>query len=223
MPSLVRDYFNWLASMYDETTAACEWSAPQHIANAALPFVHPGQLVLDLGCGTGQSSAPFLQHGCRCVGLDFAPAMLAEARRKHPDLAMVRADLDEPHGWPVEDQTFALAISAGVYECLADPVGFLARTRRHLERGGWLVFTFDEFVPGHPVQGLRVGRADSGIPNPIADLAGWHLHRHSLDRVAGWLDDLGFEFHYHHQIEADIHSHFGVPIYYRLIVARAPK
>ncbi len=68
MPSLVRDYFNWLASMYDETTAACEWSAPEHIAKAALPFVHTGQLVLDLGCGTGQSSAPFLPTAAAASG-----------------------------------------------------------------------------------------------------------------------------------------------------------
>ena len=223
MPSLVRDYFNWLAVMYDETTAACEWSAPQHIGNAALGFVRPGDLVLDLGCGTGQSCKPFLDHGCKCVGLDFAPAMLAEAQRKHPEISLIRADLDEPYGWPVPEHTFSLCISAGVYECLADPVGFLARARMHLQRSGWLVFTFDEFVPGHPVQGLRVGRADSGIPNPIAELAGWHLHRHSVDRVAGWLTDQGFELEYHHQIEADIHSHYGVPIYYRLLVARAAK
>lgn len=220
MPELVKDYFDWLAAMYDETTAACQWSAPTHIASAAREFVRAGDPVLDLGCGTGQSSAPFLALGARCVGLDFAPAMLREARRKHPELALARADLDEPCGWPVPHGRFRLCLSAGVYECLADPVGFIARARSSLQPAGWLVFTFDEFIPGHPVQGLRVGRADSGIPNPIADLAAWHLHRHSLERVAGWLDDHGLELVYHRQIEADIHSHFNVPIYYRLVVAR---
>lgn len=222
MPVLVRDYFDWLAGMYDEATAACAWAAPDCIAEVALPQIQPGQRVLDLGCGTGQSSAPFLHHGCQCVGLDFAPAMLAEAHRNYPQLGLVRCDLDEPAGWPVQDEAFALAVSAGVYECLADPFGFLSRARQHLQPGGWLVFTFDEFVPGHPVQGLRVGRADSGIPNPVADLAGWQLHRHSLDHVADWLRDLGFILRHHRQIEADTHSYYQVPIYYRLIVAQRP-
>ncbi|MCC7491636.1 MAG: class I SAM-dependent methyltransferase [Fimbriimonadaceae bacterium] len=221
MATLVKEYFNWLAAMYDETTAACAWSAPGHIANAALPLLHAGQAVLDLGCGTGQSLAPFVDHGCRCIGLDFAPAMLAEAHRKVPQALLARADLDEPRGWPVRERAFDLAISAGVYECLDDPVGFLARVRTHLRPGGALVFTFDEFVPGHPAQGVRVGRADSGIPNPIAELTGWHLRRHSIDRVGAWLEANGFVLHWHHQIEADIHSHFQVPVYYRLVVAQA--
>ena len=183
--------------------------------------MQPGDAVLDLGCGTGQSCEPFLEAGCQCVGLDFSPAMLSEARRKHPGLMLARADLDAASGWPVREHYFALAVSSGVYECLDDPVGFLARVRTHLVPGGYLVFTFDEFVPGHPVQGLRSGRADSGIPNPIEDLAGWHLRRHSVDRVNGWLDDNGLALRWHHQIEADIHSHFGVPIYYRLVLAQA--
>lgn len=220
MPSLVSAYFDWLAQLYDETTEACKWSAPRYLAEAGLRLVRPGDWVLDLGVGTGQSADAFLRQGCCAVGLDFSPLMLAEARRKHRSLVLARADLDCPHGWPVADGQFHLAVSSGVYECLEDPVGFIARAKTALRAGGHLVFTFDEFVPGHPVQGVRVGRADSGIDNPVADLAGWMLRRHSLDRVAGWLDDHGFELLGERQIEADIHSAFDVPIYYRLVVAK---
>jgi len=110
--------------------------------------------------------------------------MLAEARRKHPDLRMIRADLDEPYGWPVVEQTFALCISAGVYECLSDPVGFLARARKQLERGGWLVFTFDEFVPAIRCAGLRVPFGHRHrTRSPSLALAS--SNRHSLPVPAG--------------------------------------
>src|SRR5580692_11642441 len=38
--------------------------------------------VLDAGCGTGFLSLELASRGHRVTGIDFAPAMLAEARRK---------------------------------------------------------------------------------------------------------------------------------------------
>lgn len=217
---MVQAYFDWLAGYYDEATAACAWAAPRALDQDSQSLVDAGDWVLDLGAGTGQSAAPFLQRGCHVVGLDLSLAMMAEARQKHPELWLIRADLDS--AWPVRPGAFQLAISAGVYECLLDPEGFIARAWEALAPGGHLLFTFDEYVQDHPVQGERVGRADSGLDNPIAHLAGWKMHRHTLELVSGWLAAVGFELLAERQFEADIHSAYQVPIYYRLILARRP-
>jgi SAM-dependent methyltransferase len=41
-----------------------------------------GQTVLDLGCGTGIDAIFFAQRGIRVVGIDAAPAMIAQSRAK---------------------------------------------------------------------------------------------------------------------------------------------
>lgn len=219
MPAKVRDYYDWLAAQYDQATAAWGWAAPEHVWAAAADAVHRGAGLVDLGVGTGQTSIPFLRAGCRCLGLDFSPHMLAEARSKHLRLGLVQADLDARY-WPLSDGSFDIAISAGVYECLTQPRHFLSECHRCLRPDGRLVFTFDEFIPGHPAQGVRIGRADSGIPNPIEDLAGWLLRRYTIDDVSAWVDEAGFELLHERRIEADVHFHFEVPVYYRLVIAR---
>ncbi|WP_336037450.1 class I SAM-dependent methyltransferase [Halobacterium yunchengense] len=52
----------------------------------------PGERVLDVGCGTGHLTAAIADSGASVLGVDRAPAMLADARATYPDLAFVRGD-----------------------------------------------------------------------------------------------------------------------------------
>lgn len=59
----------------------------RHIYAAHVPA---GQRVLELGCGTGEVLAAVApSHG---VGVDLSPAMVAEARTRHPQLSFVTGD-----------------------------------------------------------------------------------------------------------------------------------
>lgn len=55
-------------------------------------FVRPGCRVLDLGCGTGRTTGPLHALGADVVGVDIAPAMVAEARRQHPGVTFECGD-----------------------------------------------------------------------------------------------------------------------------------
>ncbi len=47
-----------------------------------LAEISPGDMILDMGCGTGNYSLELALCGCRVTGVDTAEGMLAEAKRK---------------------------------------------------------------------------------------------------------------------------------------------
>ncbi len=49
--------------------------------------------VLDAGCGTGRVAIELARHGIDVVGVDIDTSMIAEARRRAPELSWVKADL----------------------------------------------------------------------------------------------------------------------------------
>ena len=49
--------------------------------------------VLDAGCGTGRVAIELARHGIEIVGVDIDAEMIAEARRRAPELVWVQADL----------------------------------------------------------------------------------------------------------------------------------
>jgi SAM-dependent methyltransferase len=49
--------------------------------------------VLDAGCGTGRVATELARHGVEVVGVDVDASMIAEARRRAPQLSWVQADL----------------------------------------------------------------------------------------------------------------------------------
>jgi SAM-dependent methyltransferase len=49
--------------------------------------------VLDAGCGTGRVAIELARHGVDIVGVDVDVSMIAEARRRAPELEWVEADL----------------------------------------------------------------------------------------------------------------------------------
>jgi SAM-dependent methyltransferase len=75
----------------------------------ALDGVAPGQLVLDVPCGTGILGPLLAGRGLRVVGADISPTMLAVAHDRPHALAHVRADLETP---PFRPATFDAVVCA---------------------------------------------------------------------------------------------------------------
>lgn len=100
--------------------------------------VGAGMRVLDLCCGLGAVAAAAKARGAEADGVDFAPAMLAQARRVVPGVVFRHGDaaaLPLPDG--CRDAVLA---NFGVHH-VPQPVAVLREARRVLVPGGRMAFT----------------------------------------------------------------------------------
>ncbi len=92
----------------------------------------PGVRVLDVGCGTGKSSALFLARGCDVVGLEPDEAMAEVARA-----AGVRVEIADFARFDAAGRVFDLVVAGQAWHWL-DPAGGAAKAAAVLEPGGRL-------------------------------------------------------------------------------------
>jgi ubiquinone/menaquinone biosynthesis C-methylase UbiE len=106
---------------------------------AALERVDPPTRALDLGTGTGTAAFMIAERfpDAEIVGVDLAPAMLAEARRKVPAEfeGRVRFEEADAEALPFPDEWFELVT-------LANMIPFFDELDRVVAPGGWLVFAW---------------------------------------------------------------------------------
>ena len=84
-PDHAASAYDSLAPYYDKFTAAYAHEAwIEAIESRARSFGLRGNRALDIGCGTGKSTAPLLERGYRAVGCDISEEMVERARRNLP-------------------------------------------------------------------------------------------------------------------------------------------
>ena len=130
----IRRQFDRIAPQWDEMRS------PDHLASfeAALDAVPaPPARALDLGTGTGSAAIAIARRWpeAEVIGVDVAPAMLAEARRKLPaELeSRVRFESADSAALPFDDGSFELVAHANV-------IPFFDELERVVAPGGHVVF-----------------------------------------------------------------------------------
>jgi SAM-dependent methyltransferase len=133
---LTRRQFDRLAPVWDELRS------PEAFASleAALEAVQkPPRRALDLGTGTGAAAFRVAKRfpEAEVVGVDLAPAMLDEARRKTPPelAARVRFERADSERLPFEDASFELVT-------LSNMIPFFDELARVVAPDGTVVFSF---------------------------------------------------------------------------------
>lgn len=137
-PRDVQSMFDHVAAKYDLTNDVLSLGQDRYWRREVVRAVaaERGQRVLDLAAGTGTSSLPFARAGARVVSSDFSMGMLAEGRRRFPELPFVAGDA---MALPFADGAFdAVTISFGLRN-VQDVDAALAEMRRVTRPGGRLV------------------------------------------------------------------------------------
>jgi SAM-dependent methyltransferase len=103
----------------------------------------PGESVLDIGCGGGETALQLARlvarHG-KVVGVDLSAAVLAFARRAAEGCERVRFIQADAQVFPFEQAAFDAAFSRFGVMFFADPVAAFVNIRRCLRASGRLAF-----------------------------------------------------------------------------------
>lgn len=148
--------------------------------------VAPGQVAVDLGCGTGELALRLEQKAQKVIGIDSSPGMLEQARKRIAHNGhRVELRLGELEHLPLRDETADMAIVSMALHTLSVPAVGIREARRVLKQGGRLVLVdFDK----HDQPDVR-----DRFGGPWMGLA--------TDEVRQWLEDAGFILQRTQQIE----------------------
>jgi SAM-dependent methyltransferase len=131
---------------------------------------------LDVGCGTGFLSLELARRGHRVTGIDFAPQMLAEARKKAAAQGVaVRFEEGDAEQLPFAEGSFDLVMTRHVLWTLPHPEAAIDEWIRVLRPGGRLAAMDSQFDPSvleRSPQNARSSAEYAGIGDRLPFLGG---------------------------------------------------
>ncbi|MEF8881658.1 MAG: class I SAM-dependent methyltransferase [Halapricum sp.] len=132
----VREEFDeWAAEGRDRGMEERHWHTAKH-ALARMP-VEEGEIVLDLGCGSGYAARAMREAGGagRAYGLDGSPEMASNAREytDDPGVGFLVGDFEH---LPFESNSIDHVFSMEAFYYASDPMAALEEIRRVLQPGG---------------------------------------------------------------------------------------
>jgi SAM-dependent methyltransferase len=139
--------FNEVAALYDEVRPGY---APA-IVDAAVTRagLTPGGRILEIGCGTGQMTAPLAARGFAILALEPGDAMAALAARNcrdYPQVTILRSSFE---AWRPDGQTFDMVMSAQAFHWI-DPDAGCAKAASVLRSGGAIALVWHLDVSQDP-------------------------------------------------------------------------
>lgn len=169
-------FYNDWASTYDAEIAENGYATPGRCAKALFAKLpEPDTPVLDFGCGTGLSGLALKLAGFKAIdGIDPSPEMLAQATAKGVYRSL--SSLDVTDKTPIPKGAYKAIAAIGVIGPGAAPVSTFDILMKALDRGGYLVFSYNDHALADPIyEGALNGWLDCGAARLLSKDYGPHL------------------------------------------------
>ncbi|MDC0991670.1 class I SAM-dependent methyltransferase [Pontimonas sp.] len=185
-PSEVSAMFDQVSVGYDRTNALLSGgnSVLWRMATVKALDLAPGDRVLDVAAGTGTSSRALAKTGADVVALDFSRGMVAEGRKRNPDIEFVEGDAE---ALPFPNASFdAVTISFGLRN-VNNPHVALGEMYRVLKPGGRIVICEFSHPPAPLMKAGYQGYMKYVMP-AITSLSSTHrdAYRYLMESISDW-------------------------------------
>ncbi|BAY20303.1 type 11 methyltransferase [Calothrix sp. NIES-2100] len=178
---------NWNSGLYEDKHAFV-WQYGEDLLQLLNPKA--GELILDLGCGTGQLTEKIAQTGAQVMGIDSAATMIEKARQNYPQIEF---DVADARNFQVEKPCDAV-FSNAVLHWVKQAEQAIASIHQALKPGGRFVAEFGgKGNVGAIVTALENAIASMGIHQPQT-LNPWYYP--SIGEYATLLEQQGFDVIY---------------------------
>ncbi len=137
---------------YDSMTENFQCFGDDAVFGLLYSNIKKGQVMLDIGIGTGLGSYRFKDLGVTIDGMDLSESMLDQCRRKDITRDLIVHDMTEVP-YPYGDGAYDHVISVGVLHFFKDIRGIFEEVGRILKTGGKFTFTVMADSNGGPVGG----------------------------------------------------------------------
>jgi demethylmenaquinone methyltransferase/2-methoxy-6-polyprenyl-1,4-benzoquinol methylase len=146
-PEQVSKMFDDVAHAYDKTNDLLSFGQAKRWRKKVLEKVDPqsGEKILDIAAGTGTSSMALKLPGVEVVAADFSKGMLAEGKKRYPELKFVFADAMK---LPFKNNEFDVVTMSFGLRNVQDRDKALGEFLRVLKPGGRLVICEFSHVSG---------------------------------------------------------------------------
>ncbi|NMC59062.1 MAG: class I SAM-dependent methyltransferase [Candidatus Methanofastidiosa archaeon] len=171
-----------LEDNYDYYASQYPWHGNEIMFGLLFEYLNKGQLLLDLGIGTGLSSIFFNKIGLKIYGVDNSEDMLKLCKKKGFTEELKYVDLDKDD-IPFENEFFDFVISCGVFHFIKDLELIFKKANIVLKKGGIFCFTVKD-----------TDNSDLDITECLHKEAGVLVYSHSGKYIEKLREDFKFEF-----------------------------
>ena len=197
----VERMFDGIAPRYDMMNRLMTFGLDRAWRRAAVASltVGEGDVVVDLGCGTGDLCADTSATGARVIGVDLSAGMLVRAVSRLPDCTFLRGDAA---ALPLADGACAAAVSGFALRNFASIPGVLTEVARVIRPGGRLAVLEVDVPRSAPLRvafDLYFGRVVPALGRLVSKgyayeyLAGSLVYLPTDEDFAAMLEAAGFE------------------------------